>query len=179
VPVQFSILDGEVTLFAAPPWEAGCCPGTEGDGNFDRLGILQKPGLGYADFANFVFAAEPLGVGIACEGPPPANAEALARRIVDDPDSETSEPVPVRIGGVEGFQIDVGDAAQSSGLCAWDNDLLSRFDGWSAVRRIFMVDSPVESAKILTFAHVANPEHWDDAVADIAPILGSVQFRLD
>ena len=124
----------------------------------------------------FVIAAEPLSVRTACEnGPAPTDAEALARTIMADPDIEATEPVPVRIAGIDWLQIDV---TKYSSLCAWTPDALVWFQGGGQIR-LYIVDYPGESAKVLTFAFVALPDEWEDAIDDIVPILDSIQFHVD
>ena len=55
-----------------------------------------------------MIAADPRPVETACDnGPAPTDAEALARRIIADSGFETTEPVPARIVGIDGLQMDV------------------------------------------------------------------------
>ena len=49
-------------------------------------------------------------------GPGPGDPEALAQSLRSDPDLEATEPVPVRIAGIEALQMDVV-AATSGNLC--------------------------------------------------------------
>lgn len=166
VPVPFSILNGEVTIDAAPPWK-------EDYESSETIAAFQKSSW---NLAWFVIAAEPLSAGTACEnGPAPADAEALARTIMTDPDIDATAPVPVRIAGIDGLQIDV---AKSGALCAWTPDALGPFQGGGKIR-LYIVDYPGESAEVLTFAVLAPPGDWDDAIANIAPTVDSIQFHLD
>jgi hypothetical protein len=168
VPVPFSILNGEVTFAAYPPWK-------EDYESSEASTAFQKSSW---NLAWFVIATEPLSVGTACEnGPAPTDAEALARTIMADPDIEAAEPVPVRIAGIDGLQIDVAKS-DYNWLCAWTPDALTAFQGGGQIR-LYIVDYPGESAKVLTFAFVAGPDEWEDAIDDIVPILDSIQFHVD
>ncbi len=163
VPVPFSILTGEVTFAVAPPWIEDCCAYT--------ASLFQKSSMNLAWFA---IAARPLRVGAACETPPyPTDAEALARSIIADSGFETTEPVPVRIAGLDGLQMDVA-MSEYGYLCGSD----LKFQAGGRIR-LYMVDYPGESAHVLTVAVLADPKNWEDAIDDIAPILDSIQFHLD
>ena len=168
VPVPFSILNGEVTFAAVPPWK-------EDYESSEAIAAFQKSSW---NLAWFVIATEPLSVGTDCEnGPAPTDAKALARTIMADPDVEAAEPVPVRIAGIDGLQIDV-TKSDYNWLCAWTPDALTAFQGGGHIR-LYIVDYPGESAKVLTLAFVAGPDEWESAIDDIVPVLDSIQFHVD
>ena len=66
---------------------------------------------------------DPVPVGRGCQaGPAAADAEALANSIRSDPDVYATAPVPVRIAGIEGLQMELNAGADST--CEPDNNPL-------------------------------------------------------
>ena len=100
VPVPYSLLDGEVTFAAAPPWSP-----TSLDRTSTTLGGV---GRGAAvQFTRFTITADPR-TGMGCEaGPPAADAGALVRSIRSNPDLEATAPVAVSVGGIDALRMDV------------------------------------------------------------------------
>jgi hypothetical protein len=123
-----------------------------------------------------VIAAKPLSVDGSCgNSPAPANADALAR-IVADSGHEVTEPVPVRIAGLDGLQIDVAVSGQQvTFLCTFEGPLRGVQSGGSRMRFV-MVDLP-GSAGVLTIAVMTSPDEFEDAIAETASIINSVEFH--
>ena len=103
------------------------------------------------------------------------DAEAMARRIMADPNFETTEPVAVRIAGVDGLQMDA-DAARGD-----PNDFCWRWipdqaDRWRM--RLYLVDYPGESAAVLTIAVIAAPEFdFERVLEEATPIVESLEIH--
>ena len=97
VPVPYSVLGGEVSFAAAPPWSY-----TYHDRKSTTLGGV---GLGSASqFTMFTVVADPL-TGVGCEaGPAPADADALVQTIGSNPDLEATDPVAVSVGGIDALR---------------------------------------------------------------------------
>ena len=88
-----------MTFAAAPPW------GTS-DISDPSDTLVRLNGIGRDD--HLVIATDPLPAVTDCgSASAPADAEALARRIIADPNAETTGTVPVRIAGLDGLQMDV------------------------------------------------------------------------
>jgi hypothetical protein len=137
--------------------------------------------------------AAPLAVETGCkEGPAPADAEALAQRIRSDPDLEATEPVAVEVGGIEALRMDVV-AATGASVCqvypgtlvlAPSQPLGPNGNGWAGARvnpgyriRLYLLDLPGGSARILAIAIVAREPLFERVVEAVAPIVDSFQFR--
>ena len=177
VVVPYSFLDGEVTFAAAPPWY----------GEFDHPTVMRfacEPGGSEPGAAgcrggreHVVIAADPLPVETGCEnGPVPADAEALARRIIADPDFKTTQTVPVRIGGIDGLQIDGVVTAP------WDTRWSLCYPMWgedapSFRLRLYLIDYPAESAQVLTIAITALETEFERVLEEATTIVESLQFH--
>jgi hypothetical protein len=166
VPVPFSLLDGEVTFAAAPPWRYQAK---------DPIFMALTNGRNQ----NVVIAADPLPMGTGCErGPAAADAEALARSIMTDPDFETVGTAPVRIAGIDGLQIDVVVTNADNESCFFRNWVLSAqtIDGrWRA--RLYLIDYPGESAQVLTIAVIAPEEAFERVLEEATPIVESLEIH--
>jgi hypothetical protein len=171
-----TIRDGEVTFSAAPPWE---------------LGFAGPWGLWLADDFDerFHVVADPLPIEAGCrEGPVPADAEALARSIRSDPDLEATEPVAVGVGGIEALRMDVVAAAGASVCPDWEGPGVVRDPGVDDSNatvglgggdrmRLYLLDLPGGSARILAIAIVAPEARFKRVVEAAAPIMDSFEFR--
>jgi hypothetical protein len=160
------MLDGEVTFAAAPPWSY----------LFDFSDTYIR--FDWSRNKHVVFAADPVPDGMGCDiGPAAAGAEALARSIMADPNLETTEPVPVRIGGVEGLQMDVAVPANQE-FCypMWGPE------GYGVVipewrLRLYLIDYPGGSVQVLTIAVIAPWTGLEGMVEAATPILESIEFH--
>jgi hypothetical protein len=172
----YSILGGEVNFSAPPPWEEGFAGpwGLWLDDNFDeRVHVL----------------ADPLPIEAGCRpGPAPADAEALARRIRSDPDLQATEPVAVAAGGVEALRMDVVAATGASVCPDWEGPGVVRKTGVEDPdatvvvqggyrMRLYLLDFPGGSARILAIAIIAPEARFRDVVEAAAPIVDSFEFR--
>ncbi len=171
VPVPFSILDGEVSFEVAPTWEVESLGDT-------HVALVHRFGG-----SSIVIATEPLAVGGGACGtiPAPTNAEELARLIFAYSGYEVTEPLPVRIAGVDGFQIDVAvsDPQYNQYLCTFEETgTLTAVQSGGTRIRLLMVDHPGPSADVITVANMTTQDEFDDAIAELAPIVDSVEFHL-
>ena len=100
VPVPYSLLDGEVTFAAAPPWSF-----TSRDRTSTTLGGVGRGSASQNTMLRIV--ADPR-TAIGCEaGPVAADAAALVRSIRSNPDLEATAPVTVSLGGIDALRMDV------------------------------------------------------------------------
>jgi hypothetical protein len=168
VPVPYTILDGEVTFAAAPPWE-------KRDDSSDTFVKLN----GSRD-DHVVIATEPLPAVTDCAVSAPADAEALARRIMADPNSETTATVPVRIAGLDGLQMDVDVDVnavawtEENSACRWywAPDQADRYR-----MRLYLLDYPDASA-VLAIAVIAAPQtDFERVLEDSKPIVESLEIH--
>src|SRR3990170_2112125 len=171
VPVPYSILDGEVTFAAAPPWR---------DTILDRtFTVLGGVGRGSASqFTMFTIVPDPLTFEMGCEaGPVPAGAEALAQSIRSNPDLEATAPVAVSVGGIDALQMDVV-AAPGASDCG-PMVLIDRLSaGQDGPMRLYLLDLPEGmSARILAVAISALESEFEHVVEAAAPILDSFEFH--
>jgi hypothetical protein len=173
VPVPYSILDGEVTLAAAPPWAASDI--WDLSDVLIRFNGMRDDHVGSRD-DHVLIAADPLQVNTDCENTSaPADAETLAQKIMADPNFETTGAVPVRIAGIDGLQLDVdalvGD--WNSYCWAWMPD---QADQWRM--RLYLIDYPGDSAEVLTIAVIAAPEtDFERVLEETTAIVESLEIH--
>lgn len=166
VPLPYSILDGEVTFAAAPPWRYW----DQGPTSMSLAGGRNE---------NVVIAADPLSTGAGCEkGPAAADAEALARRIMADPDFETIGTTPVRIAGIDGLQMDVAVVTDDWGVCFWSQLALELQLPPDALRmRLYLINYPGDAAQVLTIAVIAPEEAFEHVLAEATSIVESITIH--
>jgi hypothetical protein len=161
------VLGGEVTFRADLPWDGGLIGPL-----FDGYALLIHPD-GYMRILS-----DPLPVMGCDEGPAPANAEALAQSILTNGDFEATAPSAVTIGGAPALQMDVENTAGSL-LC----DPLPRSGVTRQLlapgehMRLYLVDLPGGSARILSIEIVAPESTFDRVVELAAPIIDSFEFH--
>lgn len=163
VPVPFSLLDGEVTFTAAPPWRADEPSDTHVRFNGSRDDHV-------------VIATDLLGP-LNCDVP--ADAEELANRIMVDPDVETTGMVPVRIAGLDGLQIDVdvdlSPEAVTASNCGW---LFGPDQSHRWRMRLYLIDILDGSAPVLAIAVIAAPEtDFERVLEEAMPIVRSIEIH--
>jgi hypothetical protein len=172
-----SLLDGEVTFEFGPPWE----PSPFGLQHGPTWTTLDGP-----DGGSVVLIADPLPIETGCrKGPAPADAEALAQSIRSDPDLEAAEPVAADVAGIEALRMDVV-AATGASVCQRVGPPLVLRPG-SAVTagylppeqrmRLYLLDLPGGSTRILAIAIVAQQSSFEDVVQAAMPIVDSFEFR--
>ncbi len=170
VPVPYSLLDGEVTFAAAPPW---------GDTVLERaFTVLGGVGRGSASqFTMFTITADPR-TGMGCEaGPVPTDAEALVRSIRSNPDLEATAPVAVSVGGIDALQMDVvAPVRLDVGDCA--PMVLERLWAGQDRMRLYVLDLPEGmTAQVLAIAISAKESEFEYVVEAAGPILDSFEFQ--
>jgi hypothetical protein len=173
VPVPYSILDGEVTITAAPPWAVSDIwdvPGT-----LIRLNGMRDDLDGSRD-DHVLIAADPLQVNTDCENTSaPADAETLAQKIMADPNFETTGAVPVQIAGIDGLQMDVDAQVGDWNSYCW-TWMPDQADQWRM--RLYLIDYPGDSAGVLTIAVIAAPEtDFERVLEETTPIVDSIEIH--
>ncbi len=173
VAVPYSFLDGEVTFAAAPPWNRS-------DGGDPSDALIRLNG---SRDDHVVIATDPLPAVTGCEDTAPADAEALARRIMADPHTATIGTVPARIAGLDALQMDVDIntnavvSTEESYACTgmWAPD---QSDQWRM--RLYLIDFPGESAQVLAVAVIAAPAtDFVRVLEEAMPIVESLEFHID
>ena len=129
-----------------------------------------------------------VGDGQGCEdGAVPADAEAMARSIMADPNFETTETVPLTVAGIDGLQMDVAFSEQDGCYELWPAGRLPTGDpGWRI--RLYLINYPDEPASpsgsnwrphILTIAVVASAANFERVLAEATPTLQSILESLE
>jgi hypothetical protein len=174
----YSLLDGEVTVAAARTWNARA----EGPTRMD-LGSGCR-GTGFCS-DNVSAVADP-SVLTGCEaGPAPADADALARNIRANTDLASSAPEVVSVGGIKALRMDVW-LASGADVC----DKPMALNGLSLRAtdrmRLYLVDFPGGSARVLAVAVIARDPHdkaevsqqeFERVVEAATPIVESIEFH--
>lgn len=166
----YSILHGQVTFSAPPPWDAQFPYEPVETALFlDEQGPNDEGGLNVL--------ADPLPVDGGCrEGPAPADAEALARSIRSNPDLEATDPVAAAVGGIEALRMDMVAAAGAS-LCPNNRTPLGTGAGIDQGERLrlYLLDLP--GGRILAITIVAPEPRFEAVVEAAEPILDSFEFH--
>ena len=181
----YEFLDGEVTFDAAWPWDWY----VGGWGFTPTMTTLQfdDPDQSAGLDQLLAVVADPLPVESGCrQGPAPADAEALAQSIRSDPDLEATEPVAVSVGGIEALRMDVV-AATGASVCEEgpapqvvtpnDHDWYGVFLGQGKRMRLYLLDLPGGSARILAIAITAPEASFEHVMEAAAPIVDSFEFH--
>jgi hypothetical protein len=178
--------DGEVTVSAPSTWEMWLSDAAADVGVWhgnlwrteDAFGTGERIGL-----------VDPVAYDSWCAangGNPllsaPADAAAIAQQLVADPDFETTEPIAVRVGGLDALSMDV-TLAPGGEACGIGMIEISRWiheigwdPGWRL--RLYLVDLPEGmSVQTLAISVVAPEERFDEVIAETAPIIDSIAFH--
>ncbi len=161
------ILDGEVTFATAPPWRRSVIDPSDASDTYMRFQA------GREEFV--AIGTDPPPAAGDCENPlAPADAEALARSIMANPDFETNGTVPVRIAGLDGLQMDVGinRNVHSCWFRGFGPDQLAQ---WRT--RLYMLDYPGDSAQILIIAVIAPAIDLERVIEEATPIVESLEIN--
>jgi hypothetical protein len=171
-PGLHEILGGEVTFVAGTAWQALFGPSFESDGEPADESLFHPDG-------QFRVLADPLTIGTGCEeGPAAADAAALAQSILDNGDFEATAPVAVTIGGAPALQMDVVNIAGSIVCEGRARVAVSRYEPVPGDRmRLYLVDLPGGSARILSIAIVASESDFDGVVESAQPVVDSFEFH--
>jgi hypothetical protein len=172
LPALSDILGGEVTFQVDPSWESFFGPRFEINGKPADLFLWRSDGY-------IQLLADPLPVVDGCnEGPAPADAAALAETIVSDPDFESTTPTATTIGGVPALQMDVVNNV-SAGVCDGNprSAVTTVVPEPGNRMRLYLVDLPGGSARILSIAVVAPESSFETVVEQVAPVLDSFEFH--
>ncbi len=134
-----------------------------------------------------MWVADPRLAETDCQpGPVPADAEALARSIRSDPDFEATAPVAVSLGGTPALRMEVVAVPGATVCEGWRGPrVVSESDrGWPGMdlapgsrMRLYLLDLPGGSARILAIAVVAPEARFEQVVEAAAPIFDSFEFH--
>jgi hypothetical protein len=171
-PGLYDFLGGEVTFVAGTAWQPLFGPSFETDGEAADESLFHPDG-------QFRVLADPLTIGQGCEeGPAPADAAALAQSILANDDFEATTPAPITIGGVRALQMDVINVAGAIACEGRPRVAVSRYEPAPGDRmRLYLVDLPGGSARILSIAIIADESDFDSVVELAAPVLESFEFH--
>lgn len=171
---RYGFLNGEVTFSATnPPWQ---------DGDWARSSRTMSTIFHDGHVEGITVVSDPVPVGTGCQqaGPAPVDAEALAASIRSDPDLDATEPVPIRIAGIEALQMDVVTAPGAS-ICDDPYPLTMLFTEvslWDRHRyRLYLLDVPRGSSRTLAISIFAKPARFEQVMGAAAPVLDSFEFR--
>ena len=162
--VTYSFFDGEVTFEAAAPWKV-------------RGGLADWGALTMGDFWSSEAGIEL----VACEpGTAKEGARGLAWSILPDPDHAATDPVDVRVGGVDGLVIDVTIAAEVSvcGATSPSREVVTGPTLKEGIRmRLYLLDLPEGPATRTLVIAIAAPEaRFDAFIEKTSPIIESIEF---
>jgi hypothetical protein len=176
LPQSHEFRDGEVTFGAVPSWDYSFA-GWEFSPTMATL-LLDR-----AHEERLVLLIDPQPIETGCvKAPVPIDANALASSLRSDPDLEVTEPVPARIAGMEGLQMDVVSAT-SGNLCE-EVGVPEVVAGSTATglergqrMRLYLIDYPGESAQVFAIAIVAPEDRFESVLEAATPTLDSVEFH--
>ena len=187
VVLSFTSSDGEVTVSAPSTWKMWWPEAAHVADVGVWFGGLwrSEDSFGSGERIEFV---DPVAYDLWCAangGSPllsaPADAAAIAEKVIADPNFETTTPVAARVGGLEAVSIDVA-LAPSGRACGVGMIDISRWihalwePGWRL--RLYLVDLPEGmSVETLAITVVAPQERFDDVIAETAPIIESIEFH--
>jgi hypothetical protein len=161
------ILDGEVTFATAPPWRRSWIDPSDASDTYMRFQA------GREEFV--AIGTDPLPAAGDCENAlVPADAEALARSIMANPDFETNGTVPVRIAGLDGLQMDVG-INRNVHRCWFGGFGPDQLAQWRT--RLYLLDYPGDSAQILIIAVIAPAIDLERVIEEATPIVESLEIN--
>ena len=180
--------DGEVTVSAPSTWYVRWPEATQVADVGVWFGYLWRPEdiFGSRERVEFV---DPVAYDAWCAangGSPllsaPADASAIAQRVISDPNFETTAPVAARVGGLDAVSIDVA-LAPGGEACGVGMIEISRWihtigwePGWRL--RLYLVDLPEGmSVETLAITVVAPEERFEEVIAETAPIIESIEFH--
>ena len=189
VVLSYTSSDGEVTVSAPSPW-AMLWHGGEVAAEAAPdvwFGLLSR------DYSNpesheVIGLVDPVAYDAWCAangGSPllsaPADAAAIARQVIADPNLETTAPVAARVGGLEAVSIDVALAPGGRG-CGIGMIEISRWihELWDpGLRlRLYLVDLPEGmSVPTLAITVVAPEERFEELIEEATPIIDSIEFH--
>jgi hypothetical protein len=173
LPRLYEILGGQVTVTADDRWDTSLFgPMFEIDGEAADLGLR------FQDLGRLDLLADPVTISADCvEGLVPVDAAALAESITSNPDFETTAPAETTVGGAHAWVLDVtrtagGADCDGSGRWAVARNVVPAGDHM----RLYLIDLPGGSARILSIAIVASEDDFESVVEAATPILDSIEF---
>lgn len=171
LPILYDILGGEVTFLADHPWDGGLFgPSFEINGEPADASLFHAEGY-------LRVLADPLPITADCqEGPASANAEALAQSILSNDDFEATTPSATTVGDAPALQMDVVTTAGALVCDGWPRFAVTILEPGSRMR-LYLVDLPGGSARILAIAIVASEDRFESVVETATPILDSFEFH--
>jgi hypothetical protein len=195
VTLTYTSSDGEVTVSAPSTWTAWLPGKGAGKGGHEQaldvwFGILQQVDEPYFEGGLRIGFVDPVAYDAWCAangGSPllsaPASAAEIAEQLMADPDFETTAPVATTIGGLDALSIDVALAAGGEAcivgrieISRWIHELVGEHSDHRL--RLYLVDLPEGmSVDTLAITVVAPEDRVDEAIAETAPIIDSIEFH--
>jgi hypothetical protein len=189
-PIQLSHTssDGEVTVSAPSTW----LPAWPGAAHVADVGVWWGGLWRTEDFfetGERVEFVDPVAYDAWCAangGSPllsaPADAAAIAQKVISDPNFETTAPVAARVGGLDAVSIDVAlvPGGEACGVGMIDISRWIHTIGWDpGLRlRLYLVDLPEGmSVETLAITVVAPEKRFEEVIAETAPIIESIEFH--
>jgi len=184
--LSYASSDGEVTASMPSTWRS-YWPGSAAGGLASDVwfGLLWQ---GFENNKEHIGLVDPVAYDSWCAangGSPllsaPADAAAIAQKVIADPNFETTAPVAARICGLDAVSIDVALAPGGKGcevqmidISRWIHGL--REPGWRL--RLYLVDLPEGmSVETLAITVLAREDRFDQFIAETAPIIDSIEFH--
>jgi hypothetical protein len=172
LPTLYDILGGEVTFEADTAWQALFGPSFETNGEGADESLFQPDG-------RLRVLADPLPIENGCqEGSAAADAATLAQSIQSNGEFEATAPTAVTIGGAPALQMDVVNTAGTIVCDEQPRTTVTRNELEPGDRmRLYLVDLPGGSARILSIAIIASESDFDRVVESAEPVLESFEFH--
>ena len=188
VVLSYTSSDGDVTVSAPSTWVMWWPEAAHVADVGVWFGILSQVAEPSYEGGGSIGFVDPVAYDAWCAdngGSPllsgPADAAAIARQVIADPNLETTAPVAARIGGVEAVSIDVA-LAPGGRTCGVGMIEISRWihELWDpGLRlRLYLVDLPEGmSVETLAITVVAPEERFEGFIEETAPIIESIEFH--
>lgn len=163
VPMLHQQFDGDVTYLSpsTSSWSIG-------DRSFDDA---------------FIDFTDPAAFWSDCEQPPaPADARGFAEALLADPDFETGESSPARVGGAEALVMDVVLAPDGRVCGPFRTDVRQWINSLEPGKRmrLILVDVPDGlSMRVLAITVMAPEARFDEVIQDATPLIESIEFHPD
>lgn len=105
-----------------------------------------------------------------------ATADEVVRALAGSPNLMTTEAIPLMIGDLEGYEIDVRLDSNWAGTCAFDPDDPPTKDFTDIRHRLFVLDRPDGSPLVSIQVESLHSSEFDSFAAQARPIVESFQF---
>ena len=188
VALSYTSSDGEVTVSTPGPWTMWWPTAPRQPEPDVWFGLMTRDDEPYYESKKSIGFVDPVAYDSWCAdngGSPllsaPADAAAIAQQVIADPNFETTAPVAANVGGLEAVSIDVtlapGGRNCGVGMIDISRWIHSLEPGLRL--RLYLVDLPEGmSVQTLAITFVAPADSFEEFIAETAPIIESIEFRL-